>query len=62
MKQTATFIILIFFSAFSFAQSPAEVSGKITGDNNKPLPAATVSLLKAKDSSLVKIAVTNNRR
>src|SRR5664279_4391145 len=60
MKQTITSIILIFSCYFSFAQNAAQVSGKITGDNNKPLAAATVSLLKAKDSSLVKTAVTNN--
>ena len=60
MKQIITFIILIFSCHFSFAQNAAQVSGKITGDNNKPLSAATVSLLKAKDSSLVKTAITNN--
>jgi iron complex outermembrane recepter protein len=60
MKQIITFTILIFFSAFSFAQNVTQVSGKIAGDNNKPVAAATVSLLKAKDSSLVKIAVTNS--
>ncbi len=60
MKQATTFIILIFLSAFSFGQDAAQVSGTIKGDNDKPLASATVSLLKTKDSSLVKIAVTNN--
>jgi len=60
MKKTITIIILIFSYFFSFAQDVTQVSGKITGDNNKPLPAATVSLLKAKDSSLAKTTVTNN--
>ena len=60
MKQFITFTILVFSYYFSLAQNAAQVSGKIVGDNNKPLPAATVGLLKAKDSSLVKTAVTNN--
>ena len=60
MKQTITSIILILSYYFSFAQDAAQVSGKITGDYDKPLAAATVSLLQAKDSSLVKTAITNN--
>lgn len=60
MKQVITFTLLIFLGLSSFAQNTAQVMGKITGDNKKPLASATVSLLKAKDSSLVKIAVSNS--
>lgn len=34
------------------------ISGKVTDNNNKPLQSVTVSLLQAKDRSLVKAAVT----
>ncbi len=60
MKHIITIILLTFFAASSFAQNPAQVSGKITGDNDKPLSEATITLLKAKDSSLFKTALTNN--
>ena len=60
MKKITTVIVFSFSYFFSFAQNTAQVSGKITSDNNKPLSAATVSLLQAKDSSLVKTAITNN--
>jgi iron complex outermembrane receptor protein len=60
MKQLITLILFILPRFFSAAQTPAQITGKITEDNNKPLSSATVSLLKAKDSSLAKTAVTNN--
>ncbi|MEP6948640.1 MAG: TonB-dependent receptor [Ginsengibacter sp.] len=60
MKQFAALIIFILPALFSVAQNSAQIKGKITEDNNKPLSSATVSLLKAKDSSLAKTAVTNN--
>ncbi len=44
---------------YSFAQTPSgKVDGKISG-NEKPVEAAAISLLNAKDSSVVKIAVTD---
>ena len=44
----------------SFAQTGGKVSGTIKdGGNQKIIDAATVSLIKAKDSSLVKAAVTD---
>lgn len=44
---------------YSFAQTPSgKVDGKISG-NEKPVEAAGISLLNAKDSSVVKIAVTD---
>ena len=60
MKYIITIILVTFFAASSFAQNPAQVSGKITGDNDKPLSEATITLLKAKDSSLFKSALTNS--
>ncbi|MEX6686990.1 TonB-dependent receptor [Danxiaibacter flavus] len=46
-------------SIYSFAQTPSgKVDGKISG-NEKPVEAAAISLLNAKDSSVVKIAVTD---
>ena len=44
----------------SIAQTGGKVSGSIKdGGNQKIIDAASVSLLKAKDSSLVKVAVTD---
>ncbi|MEO6723033.1 MAG: TonB-dependent receptor [Ferruginibacter sp.] len=43
----------------STAQAPAKVSGSVTDHNNKALAAVTVSLLKAKDSSLAKAAISD---
>ncbi|RFS20559.1 TonB-dependent receptor [Chitinophaga silvatica] len=48
------------FSALSlFAQNSPIVNGKISQGGNKPVEFATVTLLKAKDSSLVKGAVAD---
>jgi len=64
MKATAKTIItrwfLLFASiTFELAQAQSNIHGIITrGTNNQPLPNASVLLLKAKDSSLVKGMVT----
>jgi iron complex outermembrane receptor protein len=42
-----------------FAQSKATVSGDVKDHNGKALQSVTVSLLEAKDSSLVKADVTD---
>ena len=42
----------------AIAQQQGKLSGKITDPANAPLAAVTVSLLKSKDSSLVKASVT----
>ncbi|MEO7394531.1 MAG: TonB-dependent receptor, partial [Chitinophagaceae bacterium] len=61
MKALQFFTFFILLSAISFAQTkPATITGKITENTGKPLPLATVTLLKAKDSALVKTAITNN--
>lgn len=43
----------------SFAQTAPKVAGQITQPGNKPVEFATVTLLKAKDSSLVKGAIAD---
>lgn len=61
MKQLSALLLLILLSSFAFAQDKtASISGKITESNDKSLAAATVMLLKAKDSLVVKTAVTNS--
>ncbi|MEO6456210.1 MAG: TonB-dependent receptor [Ginsengibacter sp.] len=61
MKQLSTLLFLITLSVFSFAQDKgANITGKITENNDKPLSQATVVLSKAKDSALVKTAITNS--
>ncbi len=60
MRALTTLIILQIFFLVSFAQ---ERNGKIDGivkdGDGKALDAVTVSILKQKDSSLIKIALTD---
>ena len=53
------FIILALFTKTNFAQSSIIISGVVFDNTNKPLQSVTVSLLKARDSSLVKTAITD---
>src|SRR5690349_4748358 len=46
-------------SLSAIAQTTAKISGIVQDDQQKPLASATVSLLKAKDSSLTKLAVSD---
>src|SRR6188474_1063014 len=50
--------ILLYTLAFSQTKI-GKISGIITDESQKPVQSASVSLLRAKDSSLVKIAITN---
>jgi len=60
MRKLFTLLTCILLSALVFSQNKiGKVSGIITDESQKPLQSATVSLLRAKDSSLVKIAVTD---
>ncbi len=52
----ATFL---FTGLVAFAQTGGKISGAIQDESGKALAGATVSLLKAKDSSLVKVAVSD---
>jgi outer membrane cobalamin receptor len=56
MRSLFSLLFLVFAGA-AFAQT-AKVSGLVADGNGKPVTAATVSLLKGKDSSLVKLGVS----
>ena len=51
---------LLTFTFSSFAQTITRVKGEVKDENQKPVSGITVSLLKSKDSSLVKAAITDN--
>lgn len=53
---TAAFLTLSFAG---FAQKTSSVSGQVKDESQKPLSGITVSLYKAKDTSLVKAAITD---
>ena len=62
MKKFFSLLAATAIGMSSFAQpaSGGKISGSIKdGGNQKIIDAASVSLLKAKDSSLVKVAVTD---
>jgi iron complex outermembrane receptor protein len=60
MKSIIFLLLLTLLTGFiASAQGTQKVSGIIKDDQQKPLAGATVSLLKAKDSALVKLAVTD---
>ena len=61
MKKLFSLLAVTAIGMSSFAQSGGKISGSIKdGGKQKIIDAASVSLLKAKDSSLVKVAVTDN--
>ena len=59
MRQVFTLLIGLIVSLTSIAQSKGSISGKITDQQSKLMQSATVSLLKGKDSSVVKFTVTD---
>jgi iron complex outermembrane recepter protein len=60
MRNLFTLLAGLLFSILSYSQtSSGKISGSITDESQKPIQSATVSLLRAKDSSLVKVAVTD---
>ncbi|MFT3912010.1 MAG: TonB-dependent receptor [Ferruginibacter sp.] len=60
MKKFLTTLALASFSFCGFAQSGGKISGNIKdGGNQKIIDAATISLLRSKDSSLVKTSLTD---
>lgn len=60
MKKLFSLLAGITIGMSSFAQTGGKISGSIKdGGNQKVIDAASVSLLKAKDSALVKVAVTD---
>jgi hypothetical protein len=60
MRNLFTLLTGILLSVCTYSQTKiGKISGIVTDDAQKPIQSVTVSLLRAKDSSLVKIAVTN---
>ncbi|MBC7867361.1 MAG: carboxypeptidase regulatory-like domain-containing protein, partial [Gloeobacteraceae cyanobacterium ES-bin-316] len=60
MKKFFTTLALAGISFCSFAQGAGKISGVIKeGGNQKIIDAATISLLKSSDSSLLKTSVTD---
>ena len=58
LLSTVCFVVIL--NASAKAQQNANVSGKVTA-SGKPIEAASVSMLKAKDSSLIKIEVSDKQ-
>lgn len=58
MKQIFIWVAFSLFAVSAAAQTNQKISGTVTDSENKPVSSATVSLLRAKDSSLVKLAVS----
>ena len=56
-KTVFAFFILL---SFSVAKSQSSINGKVTTDVGTPLSNATVLLMNAKDSSVIKGGLTNN--
>jgi len=60
MKHLLLLLTAVNFGFFVFAQSSGKINGAIKdGGNQKIIDAATISLLKSKDSTLVKTALTD---
>src|ERR1700704_4423511 len=60
MKCFTILLVTFFLSAYVFSQSPGKISGIVRIGEGKAINSATVELLKAKDSSLVKAVFTSN--
>lgn len=62
MRWPKTLLFLIAFSLLTFtlfAQSPGKIAGKVQDGESKGLGGVTISLLRALDSGLVKVAVSD---
>lgn len=58
--KTAAILLLSLFSSLIFAQNLSKtISGTVKDTQNEPIPGATVRLLKATDSTMVKGEITN---
>jgi iron complex outermembrane recepter protein len=58
MTRILLFCVALLATAATYAQNKTTIVGTVTDNTKKPISTATVSLLKAKDSSLVKTAIT----
>src|SRR5258708_23972487 len=64
MKKIAIRLLYILFFiltgiTYTFAQQTGSVNGRLKGADGKPIDYATVSLLRVKDSSLVRGTITS---
>ena len=62
MKYGITFLLALFITGLAMAQQPTQhtkISGSVTDAAGKPLEFATVMLLKAQDSTLVRGAISD---
>lgn len=60
MKKTFLWIAMLFLALGGYTQSrTGSISGSLVSQDNKPVDAATVQLVKAGDKALVKVAVTD---
>jgi iron complex outermembrane receptor protein len=59
MRQIFTLIGIFLLTGFAASAQTAKISGSIKDEGGKSLPAATVNLLRAKDSGLVKVAISD---
>lgn len=60
MKQFVTLLLItLTIAGAAHAQSAAKLSGIVKDSDGKPLSSATISLLKTKDSSLIKMALSD---
>src|SRR4051812_15697523 len=57
MKASLLYILSILFTANAFARQ-GNITGRVIDDGGKPVPFASVLLLRAADSSLVKTELT----
>ena len=56
---TLCLALFVFIFEISAQSNPGKIKGQIKDAGNKPLQSISVSLLKVKDSSLVKLAITD---
>ena len=60
MKKILIVFTIMFFAIKGMAQTvETSVSGSAVDEKNTPVEAATISLMRTKDSSIIKIAVSN---
>jgi len=59
MKRRSTFLSIAIFSSFIATAQTGKINGVVQDGSSKTIGSATVSLLRVKDSSVVKFAPTN---
>lgn len=59
MKRILTLLVILSATTASFAQTKGTVSGLVQDGSQKTIESATITLLKAKDSSLTKVAAAD---